>query len=144
MLTADDHLAIQDLYARSNIWADTGGGDAYAGLYSEDGTFSSDHQMRGRSEIAAVCVAHHAENEASNLACIQHWINNLVVDGDADRATGVAFIMRVARTKDTGEFKIIGQGTYHDDLVKQDGRWYFKSRKVYRDMPPSDIIAARR
>ena len=47
---------------------------------------------------------------------------NHLYDVNGDRATGATTVVSIATCSG---YKIMGQGAYHDDLVKVDGEWRF-------------------
>jgi len=61
---------------------------------------------------------------------------NHLYDGEGDRATGRA--TTVVSIATPSGYKIMGQGAYHDDLVKVDGEWKIRRRRVVNDHLVSD------
>jgi SnoaL-like domain len=65
---------------------------------------------------------------------------NHLYDVHGERATGRA--TTVVSIATPGGYKIMGQGAYHDDLVKQDGVWKIRHRRVVNDHLVSDPAVA--
>ena len=61
---------------------------------------------------------------------------NHLYDVDGDRATGRA--TTVVSIATASGYKIMGQGAYHDDLVKIDDEWKIRYRRVVNDHLVSD------
>jgi hypothetical protein len=47
----------------------------------------------------------------------------------------------IPRMDEDGEVRIPMVGTYRDDIVKVDGRWYFEKRSIMMDMTSSSHLA---
>jgi ketosteroid isomerase-like protein len=140
MLSIEDRMAIQDLYARHNALNDTGDYQGWANCYTEDGLFKSAQEIRGRAAIAAAGKERYEARPSQPWVNPQHWNNSLIVEGDGKSATALCYLIRIAKIKATGEFSIITHGMYEDELVKVDGRWLFKSRVVHDTTPPPAAI----
>ena len=66
----------------------------------------------------------------------RHMTLNHLYDVDGDRATGRA--TTVVSIATASGYKIMGQGAYHDDLVKIDDEWKIRYRRVVNDHLVSD------
>ena len=66
----------------------------------------------------------------------RHMTLNHLYDVDGERATGCA--TTVVSIATASGYKIMGQGAYHDDLVKVDGEWKIRHRRVVNDHLVSD------
>jgi uncharacterized protein (TIGR02246 family) len=134
-LSALDRLEIQELAARY-CWADdTGDGEAFAAVFTPDGVFKSTrHNARGRAELVALGKSIAPPKPAG----IQHWVTNMVIDGDAERAR-VKFYFVAHRIDENGVATTSSLGYYLDDVVKLDGRWLFAQRH-FRPWPPENEV----
>ena len=140
MLSITDRLAIQDLYGRYCALRDTGDIEGWSRCFTEDARLSAQEEVQGRAAIAEIGrqrIAGAATNPWMNG---QHWNNNLIVEGDGQTARALCYLMYMGKRKATGEFGITLQGMYEDELVKLDGQWLFRSRKIHLDTPPASII----
>lgn len=139
-LTPEDEFEIRDLYSRYNAYVDTGAYDDWAACFTEDGQFLPAVATGGRAAIATLGKARFEARAGQAWREPQHWNSNLILSGDGNAATALCYIMRLVRMKDSGESVANVLGMYEDALVKIDGRWLFKIRKVTQDtLPPSAI-----
>jgi ketosteroid isomerase-like protein len=128
-LTADDHTALQQLYARHNHALDFGDAEGYVACFTEDGAFEvAGTRHEGTDGLAAFARAV-AEATQGQL---RHWTSNLVLEGSGEGARGRVYVMGVGR--DEGKPVITGSAVYHDELRRgADGEWRFHSRTVVPD-----------
>lgn len=138
MLTLEDRLALHDLYARYAAYRDLGDIEAWAGCFTEDGIFHAGSELRGRKQIAASRAPGTLASEP--YANVQHWTGNLILEGNAQNASGACYLLRIAKSAASGEIKIITQVFCEDRLVKVEGQWLIAYRKAHFDLPPADII----
>jgi hypothetical protein len=124
-LSAEDRLAIMDLAARYNHCLDGGDPAGWADCFTEDGVFESSRS--GRSEGRQQLVAF-AEDVAANRAGIRHFIDNLVIDGDGDRATLRCYLL----LWDCREVppRAAAFARYDDELTRTPAGWRFRHRRV--------------
>ena len=131
-LTTRDRLEIRELAARYSWADDTADGEAFADVFTPDGIFkSARHNARGHAELAALGRSIAPEPPLG----IQHWITNLVLEGDTERAHGRCYF--VLHGSERGQVSSSSLGYYEDELVKHDGRWRFAQRH-FRPWPPRD------
>jgi uncharacterized protein (TIGR02246 family) len=128
-LTPIDRVEIQDLVARYNKAIDTGDADAWAATFTKDGEFHGIvGDFTGTEELAAFVRAYASEEQFADFASAQHWVTNMVVDGDSEHAEMFAHLMMVAPQADGGRIILVGH--YEDTLRKVDGQWLFAERVV--------------
>ena len=127
-LRPEDHLAILNLANRYAQAFDFGDSEAYANCFTPDGVFDARPVVlcNGRDEL-------HAFSARSGVTGSRHWMGNSVVDGDGDEATMTTYLMMV----NTGADSSTGvTGVYRDQLVKTDGEWRIRHRKLDFEEPP--------
>ena len=139
MLSSEDRLAIQDLYARYNAFFDLGDAGNWARCFTEDGEFAF-HRVRGRPALADMCRQRFERRADETYMNAQHWNSNLIVEGDTDKARGICYVVRVARDRASGAFILLTPAMYQDELAKVDGQWLFVRRDATLDTPPSSFI----
>jgi hypothetical protein len=61
---------------------------------------------------------------------------NHLYEVHGDTATGTSTTVVTLATE--GGYKILGQAAYHDNLVKQEGRWRIAARRLRNDRLVSD------
>ena len=86
--------------------------------------------MRGYAALREYAEAH------TRVLRGRHMTPNGLYDVDGDRAAGRA--TTVVSIASSSGYKIMGQGAYHDDLVKVDGQWKIRHRRVVNDFLVSD------
>ena len=137
MLSVEDRLAIQELYARY-CWAiDTGDPDALVATYTSDGAFEppTGQVIAGHEALRTWAIARAAFRKTEATTNGQHWSTNLVAEGDGVRAKARCYFMRIAQKGDPMSVIFDVSGWQSDELRKIDGAWKFQSRKVSRNMP---------
>jgi hypothetical protein len=119
MLTAEDKIEIQELGSRYILATDSGDVDARSATFLPDGVFeSSAGRLEGRDAIAL-------QTRGFVTGESQHWVMNLVIEGDASVATATAYVAMVHLS---GEIRFIGR--YDDVLHKVDGHWFYAHRRL--------------
>jgi actinorhodin biosynthesis protein ActVIA len=128
-LTADDYIAIEQLYAKYNHSIDTGDAEAWAATFTPDGVFNNTN--KGHDALVAFVKNW---KEQKNDEKFRHWNTNLLITPTADGATGTVYLnllniaVRPAVPATTGK--------YEDVLVKTAQGWRFKTRVVKADPAP--------
>jgi uncharacterized protein (TIGR02246 family) len=131
-LEPSDLTAIQQLYAAYNIAADRGDGKGFAGCFIPDGVFDIVGVMRAEGFDA---LAEFAQSIPVNAPGSRHISANILVDGDGDLATGVAYFL-LLNTR-TSPVTVTMAGQYEDSLVRTGDGWRFSERRFTADAPSS-------
>lgn len=129
MLTTEDRLEIQELYARYNHAIDFGDGPAWAACFSADGTFESGGTVTtGPDALAGFASAFPTRLKA------RHWTNNLVLDEGPDGVSGKCYLQLLRLTPgERPPASVLTTAIYHDRLTRTADGWRFASRKVVGD-----------
>ncbi len=129
-LTAADRTEITDLYARYALAIDFGDGADWAKCFTPDGTFTA-HRGEGtesrRIEGHADLDSFARQHRASQNGGTRHHFTNVALSPAPGGAIGRASIF-YAEGK-----SVLGSGLYEDILVRESGRWLFRSRVVTHD-----------
>ena len=131
MLSVEDQLAIQQLYARYNHAIDSGEGDSWAACFTPDGVFSSGSgTFAGTTALGEFATAFSARLKA------RHWTNNLVLDGVGEgAAAGTCYLALFRLTPgEKPPATILTTAIYRDELAKAGGEWRFTKRTVTGDV----------
>jgi len=122
-LSTEDRLDILDLYARQAWALDTGDVDAYVDVFAPDAVLDLADKHQGADAIRALAETFWARDVG--VTGSQHHIDQVVLEGDGQRASVRAYVTRTYRMSGRGRNNIlpIWQGFYSDSLVKLDGRW---------------------
>jgi hypothetical protein len=131
-LTPADRIEIQDLYASYCHAVDDLDGERWAGLFTRDGVFTpsvgtgTGKEFRGRGELTRFAADPHRHNAS------RHWNNNLLLTAGDGHVEGTCYAMLVDISGDAPV--PVAHVVYHDQLVREDGKWRFQSRRPKRDV----------
>jgi uncharacterized protein (TIGR02246 family) len=126
-----EKLAIQELCARYCHTIDSQDAAGWAQCFTADGVFEFDGwAIQGRPALAEYAAVH-----ARVMRC-RHLTLNCLYEVRGDRATGRSTTVVTLATE--GGYKILGQGAYEDQLVKDDGQWRIVHRRVQTDRLVAD------
>lgn len=126
-LSAEDQLAIQNLYAHYNHCIDSGRCDDWAATFTSNGVFNGG----GGSFSGPEQLSGFAKGFATNLPKARHWTNNLYIEGDGNSATGTCYLQLHNVSKEKPG--LITTGIYKDKLEKTSNGWRFAERSVVPD-----------
>lgn len=128
----EDLLAINQLFIDYGEYLDAGNFEAYAQLFAEDGQvrLGPMGKATGRAEIQALMTAALGERVGETF----HIVSSPRIALDGDRATSTV-MWSVAALADDGLARVTMVGHHLDELVKQDGRWFFQRRKGVVNLP---------
>lgn len=135
-MDVQDRLEIFDLHHRYAHVYDGGHLEQLGDLFTEDATFEFSPAISGfpgRLEGRDDIVRHMRERYAATRpAQRRHVITNLVVDEQDGSAARTACYLLLGSTTD-GELSLPVAGRYEDELVRSDGRWRFRRRRLTLD-----------
>jgi uncharacterized protein (TIGR02246 family) len=145
-----DRAEIEELVVRYVTALDTLDADTYEGVFTEDGVYELPGGIvhSGRPAIRKIVTdlqAARARNEAAGTPSprLYHVMANSSIELlDAANARHQSYAQTV-RAADNGQFIVGFMGRYEDVLVKVDGRWLIKSRKLVSFVPPAAAPASR-
>jgi hypothetical protein len=130
-LTVADRLDIYDLFARYGWALDSGDADGVVAAFTPDGVVEvMETTFEARfPNIREWITDFFATNEGFRGR--QHYINQIVIDGDGQAARVKAFWMVVKAETVTSKTRFIhNNGYYNNTLIKVDGRWLFKEVQI--------------
>ncbi|ODU05976.1 MAG: hypothetical protein ABS81_06050 [Pseudonocardia sp. SCN 72-86] len=141
MLTSDDRWAINDLISQFDWAVDTGDADAWVSTFIEDGVFES--VLVGRHEGHAAIRKLHAAlwSRPDYRAWVggQHRVTNVRVISQTETSAELhSNWIVVSVVDDDGKAAVTLTGDYNDHVVKEQGAWRFKSRKVLPAIPANE------
>ncbi len=134
MGVGEEKEAIRDVLAEYCFRIDDDRFDAFAALFAEDGTWETAFgSATGRSAIAAL-LRRIAGDEPRPRRI--HAVSNIVIRLEGERAA-VRSNWVLVQNSDAGP--IVGSGgSYTDEMVKRDGAWLFRHRKIDRYVRESE------
>lgn len=133
-LSTEDYIEIQQLYARYNFaidlrdvetWLECFTVDGSLGMAVKEGDATPPPVTTGRDALRAQVQV----IAASRAAAGYHWNANVHLTTSETGATGRCYFMLVRPKEGGGELSLTGY--YQDELVRLDGRWMFRSRRVH-------------
>src|SRR5215203_4466857 len=135
----EDRLAISDLLVRYTTGLDECDIDKVVNCFTADCTLVSPihgafQGHRGIRDFAAPNV-----RLKERGAQFRHFISNLVIDLNGDRAKAYCYLLDFVTVD--GKTRLLSPGVYDCDLVRQDGEWLISQRLVNMDhkftLPPA-------
>jgi uncharacterized protein (TIGR02246 family) len=133
-LSAEDRLAILDLFARY-AWAyDCGDAQAYADTFTPDGVLADENDLRavGRPAIAEA-IRTFFDMRGGDVW--QHHNDHLRIQGDADQCTVHSYWAVLTHRRTDDGYGVSSLGWYVSRCRKIDGVWLLAERTFYMDMP---------
>lgn len=141
---ANDRAEIVNLSNRYMVAIDAGDIETVMSTWAEDGVLEWVGGVeRGKTEIHEAMSnfggARYQEipDGATSRPRTRHQIINHVIDVDGDTATTTAYWFAMTNRTPQSDVQLIFFGHYEDRLVRQNGRWLFKVRKVYNESRPN-------
>ena len=125
--------AIREVLAEYCFRLDDGRFAEMAALFTEGGTWETAFgKATGRAAIAELARSLRARADPRPRAV--HLVTNIVIALEGERATVRSNWMVMQNSPEVP--KIGSGGAYHDEMVKQNGRWLFGYRKIDRFIVP--------
>ncbi len=124
--------AIRDLMSEYCFYIDNGEFEKFAGLFTADGVFETGPlgKLKGRKAIHDFIAAHVprlGEGPMRKHCAMNHLIR---VNGKEASADSYIVMLREIETGVVASFA----GRYEDKLVKENGEWRFRVRKIHFDI----------
>ena len=140
---AVDRAEIADLMARYLFAMDYLDAEGYAGCFAEDGVLDWAYGVaRGRDEIRAEAegfarsMGELFKDHQGHPAKLRHTVCHKAIRVEGDRAWNTGFWWEMTNGGPDGSVGTPSFGMYEDELVRVDGRWLFKFRKIYNEYIP--------
>jgi hypothetical protein len=124
-LTTEDTMSIHQLYAAACHAIDDGDGASFRSCFTPDGSLGGVGSALSGEKLAAF-----ADSFRDPSRQIRHLVSGVLVEGDADAATGRAYLVAFRAGEDA---KFLTSGRYRDRLQRIDGRWLFAERRFTPD-----------
>jgi hypothetical protein len=137
---ANDRAEIENISNKYMVAVDAGDIETVMSTWHEDGelisVFGTDS---GKDEIRAVMSAFGGgrveaiPDGATARQRTRHQIINHVIDVDGDTATTIAYWFAMTNRTPQNDVQLLFMGHYEDVLVRENGKWLFKTRKVFNE-----------
>jgi SnoaL-like domain len=134
-VSAKLYAEIQNFYARHMALIDQGSVDAWVETFTEDATISNNTNPRpahGREEIVSVIRRTQAALEAQGIQH-RHWVGMMVLDQLDDATVQASSYAMIVATRKGGTPMVDRSTLCSDELVRVNGDWQIRSRKVKHD-----------
>ena len=137
---ADDRAEIENLSNRYMIAVDSGDMDSVMATWAADGVLVwADGTEHGKEAIRKAMSgfsqgrAKSVPEGATSWPRSRHFILNHVIDVNGNTAKTLAYWFEITNNSPQKDVQLVYFGHYEDELVKQNGHWLFKVRKVYNE-----------
>jgi len=130
-LTADDYIAIQQLYANYAHALDQGQPERFSGTFVDDGEFTGGRAAGHADDVRTPTKGKDALMKMGSRGGSRHFTANLVITPTEDGAKGSCYLLLFNARNIPAT--ITETSIYDDTLVKTPAGWKFKKRIVWRD-----------
>jgi hypothetical protein len=144
---ADDRAEIENLSNRYMIAVDAGDIETVMSTWADDGVLDWVGGVENGS--AAIRKAMSAfgggrpvtiPEGATSRPRTHHQIINHVIDVNGNTAKTIAYWFAMTNSTPQKDVQLLYFGHYEDELVKKNGKWLFKKRKVYNESQPNRAL----
>jgi ketosteroid isomerase-like protein len=144
---ADDRAEIQNLSNRYMVAVDAGDIETVMSTWADDAVLESVFGVqRGKAEIRKAMSgfgggrAVTIPEGATSRPRTRHQIVNHVIDVSGNTAKTIAYWFALTNATPQKDVQMLYFGHYEDELTKVNGRWLFKSRKVFNESLPNRSV----
>jgi uncharacterized protein (TIGR02246 family) len=139
-LSVEDHIAIQQLYARYTTTYDMRDLDGYLACWTEDGELVLPPGWEELGVHTGNPTGHDGIRKSTEYffgwrSKGYHWNTSIVIEPSDLGARGSCYLMHVRQTEPpldpNGHCQVRMALHYKDELVKQDGKWLFRRRTIH-------------
>lgn len=137
---ADDRAEIENLSNRYMVAVDAGDIETVMSTWADDGVlewvFGVEHGKEAiRKAMSGFGGGRYEEipEGATSRPRTRHQIINHVIDVEGDTAKTTAYWFALTNRTPQKDVQLLYFGHYEDELIKKDGRWLFKVRKVFNE-----------
>lgn len=145
---ANDRAEIENLSARYMVAVDAGDIETVMATWAEDGVLDWVRGVetgkaairKAMSGFGGAAAGRSVPEDATSRQRTRHHILNHVIDVTGDTAKTVAYWIALTNNTPQKDVQVQYFGHYEDELVKRNGRWLFKKRKVYNESLPNRAL----
>lgn len=140
-LSADEWVAISNLYAQCNLAGDRGSAEEYAECYLPHGVLrlNGSEIATGRQQLVDL-IRHHEVDRAGRFK--RHVTSGAhLVKTSPNTVHGECYLV-VLREGPNGEAVLTDVGRFEDDLELENGLWRFASRSLSQDFSLPELAPA--
>ena len=153
---AADRAAIIDLQNRYVLAMDYFDADGYAAVFTEDGVLDwARGEVKGRAAIREFMASGTYDLRKMNFqpattpdgkewpSTVRHLVTNQVIEIDGDSARAISYWMNYGNNADRRKIEWLSFGSWDDEYVKVDGKWFFKRHTIYNEGNPNRFTAGQ-
>jgi hypothetical protein len=144
---ADDRAEIENLSNRYMVAVDAGDIETVMSTWADDGILDWVRGVEvGKAAIRKAMSSFGGSlkgdipENAKSRPRTRHHILNHVIDVNGNTAKTTAYWFGITNKTPQGDVQLFYFGHYEDELVKVNGRWLFKKRKVYNESLPNRAL----
>lgn len=144
---ADDRAEIENLSNRYMVAVDAGDIETVMSTWAEDGVlewvYGVEHGKAAiRKAMSGFGGARRVEipDGATSRPRTRHQIINHVIDVNGDKAKTIAYWFALTNNTPQKDVQLLYFGHYEDELVRVNGKWLFKHRKVFNESQPNRAL----
>jgi hypothetical protein len=144
---ADDRAEIENLSNKYMVAVDAGDIETVMSTWAEDGVLESVFGVdRGKAAIRKSMAGFgggrrvEIPENATSRPRTRHQIVNHVIDVHGNTAKTTAYWFALTNNTPQKDVQLLYFGHYEDELIKVNGHWLFKSRKVFNESLPNRAV----
>jgi ketosteroid isomerase-like protein len=144
---ADDRAEIENLSVRYMVAVDAGDIETVMATWADDGVLEWVGGVeRGKAAIRKAMSNFGGSRKveipegATSRPRTHHQIVNHVIDVNGNTAKSTAYWFAITNNTPQKDVQLLYFGHYEDELVKVNGKWLFKLRKVYNESMPNRAL----
>ncbi len=145
---ANDRAEIMNLSNRYMVAVDAGDIETVMSTWAEDGVLDwvrgVEHGKaairKAMSNFGGAAAGDPIPADATSRPRTRHQIINHVIDVDGDKAKTIAYWFALTNKTPQKDVQLLYFGHYEDELVRVNGKWLFKQRKVFNESQPNKAL----
>lgn len=138
---ANDRAEIENISARYMVAVDSGDIETVMSTWADDGVLEwiggvengKDAIRKAMSNFGGAAILGTLPADAKTRQRTRHQIMNHVIDVNGNTAKTTAYWFAMTNNTPQRDVQLLYMGHYEDELVKQNGKWLFKKRKVFNE-----------
>jgi len=144
---ADDRAEIENLSNKYMVAVDAGDIETVMATWADDGVLDWVGGVEHGKEAIRKAMSNFGGGRkiqipegATSHPRTRHQIINHVIDVHGNTASTTAYWFAMTNETPQHDVQLLYFGHYEDQLIKVNGRWLFKSRKVYNESQPNKAL----
>ncbi|HTT02798.1 MAG TPA: nuclear transport factor 2 family protein [Steroidobacteraceae bacterium] len=141
---ADDRAEIENLSNRYMVAVDAGDIETVMATWADDGVLEWVGGVENGKAAIRKAMSGFGEalqgkipESATSRQRTHHHILNHVIDVKGNTAKTIAYWFAITNNTPQKDVQLVYFGHYEDELVKQNGHWLFKKRRVFNESQPN-------